>query len=49
MSATIDQAYVNTYETNVRHLAQQGASRLLPWCMQKSAQPIVTGKQLGFN
>lgn len=38
MSATIDNVYVNTYETNVRHLAQQGIARLMPWTMQKSVQ-----------
>jgi hypothetical protein len=36
MSATVDQVYVNTYETYVRHLAQQGVTRLLPWCMVKN-------------
>jgi hypothetical protein len=38
MSATIPNVYVNTYETNVRHLAQQGVTRLMPWVMAKSVQ-----------
>lgn len=38
MSATIDAVFVNTYETNVRHLAQQGSTRLRPWVMEKSVQ-----------
>ena len=38
MSGTIDQVYVNTYETNVRHLAQQGITRLRPWVMERSVQ-----------
>lgn len=33
---TIDVAYIETYETNVRHLAQQGMSRLRPRIMEKS-------------
>lgn len=38
MSGTIDNAYVSTFESNVRHLAQQGISRLRPWVMEKSKQ-----------
>ena len=38
MSATIPNAYIQTYETNVRHLAQQGITRLRPWVMEKSVQ-----------
>lgn len=33
---TIDAAYVQTYETNVRHLAQQGVTRLRRYVMEKS-------------
>jgi hypothetical protein len=38
MPATIDNAYIQTFESNVRHLAQQGVTRLLPWVMTKSVQ-----------
>lgn len=38
MAASIPAVYVNTYETNVRHLAQQGITRLRPWVMEKSVQ-----------
>lgn len=38
MASTLDKVYVNTYERTVRHLAQQGMSRLLPYTMQKSVQ-----------
>jgi alkylated DNA nucleotide flippase Atl1 len=38
MSATIPQVYVNTYESTVRHLAQQGITRLRPWVMERSVQ-----------
>jgi len=38
MSATIPAVYVNTYERNVRHLAQQGITRLRPWVMERSVQ-----------
>jgi hypothetical protein len=38
MSATIPNVYVQTYETNVRHLAQQGITRLRPWVMERSVQ-----------
>lgn len=30
--------YVNTYETNVRHVAQQGITRLRPYVMEKAVQ-----------
>lgn len=33
---TIDNAYIQTYETNVRHLAQQGVTRLRPFVMEKA-------------
>ena len=38
MAITIDDVYVNTYEQNVRFLAQQGISRARPWCMERSVQ-----------
>jgi hypothetical protein len=38
MSATIPAVYVQTYETNVRHLAQQGITRLRPWVDERSVQ-----------
>jgi hypothetical protein len=38
MSATIPNVYVQTYETNVRHLAQQGITRLRPWVAERSVQ-----------
>lgn len=38
MSATIPNVFVQTYETNVRHLAQQGTTRLRPWVMERSVQ-----------
>lgn len=38
MGASVSNVYVQTYETNVRHLAQQGVSRLRPWVMEKSVQ-----------
>jgi len=38
MGASVINAYVQTYETNVRHLAQQGIARLRPWVMEKSVQ-----------
>jgi hypothetical protein len=38
MSATIPAVYVQTYETNVRHLAQQGITRLRPWVAERSVQ-----------
>lgn len=38
MSATIPAVYVNTYERTVRHLAQQGITRLRPWVQERSVQ-----------
>jgi hypothetical protein len=38
MSATIPQVFVETYERTVRHLAQQGGTRLRPWVMERSVQ-----------
>ena len=38
MGQSVDAVFVNTYETNVRHLAQQGVTRLRPWVMEKSVQ-----------
>lgn len=38
MGMSIENVYVNTYETNVRHLAQQGITRLRPWVMERSVQ-----------
>jgi hypothetical protein len=38
MAITIDDVYVNTYEQNVRHLAQQGISRARAWVMERSVQ-----------
>jgi hypothetical protein len=38
MSATISNVYVQTYERTVRHLAQQGITRLRPWVMERSVQ-----------
>jgi hypothetical protein len=38
MAVTIDQVYINTYENNVRQLAQQGISRLRPYVMERSVQ-----------
>ena len=38
MSATIPNVYVQTYETTVRHLAQQGITRLRPWVAERSVQ-----------
>lgn len=38
MSTTIDNVYVQTYESYLRHLAQQGVARLRPWCMEVSVQ-----------
>ena len=36
MAISIDDVYVNTYEKNVRFLAQQGISRARPWCMERA-------------
>jgi hypothetical protein len=38
MGASVSNVYVQTYETNVRHLAQQGITRLRPWVMERSVQ-----------
>ena len=38
MAVTIDSVYVNTYENNVRFLAQQGITRLLPWVTVRGVQ-----------
>jgi hypothetical protein len=38
MSATIPNVYVQTYESAVRHLAQQGTTRLRPWVAERSVQ-----------
>lgn len=38
MGASVEKVYVNTYETHVRHLAQQGITRLMPWVMAKNLQ-----------
>jgi hypothetical protein len=37
-NATVELVYVETYESIVRHLAQQKPSRLRSWCMEKSVQ-----------
>lgn len=36
MGASVSNVYVNTYESHVRHLAQQGVTRLRPWVMEKA-------------
>ena len=38
MAATVNNVYVQTYESMVRHLAQQGNTRLRPWVMERSVQ-----------
>lgn len=38
MPKSIEQAYIQTYERNVRQLAQQGISRLRPFVTEKSEQ-----------
>lgn len=38
MGASVAAVFVNTYESTVRHLAQQGISRLRPFVMEKSVQ-----------
>lgn len=35
MPSTLDVVYVNTYENTVRHLAQQGTTRLRPYVMER--------------
>jgi hypothetical protein len=38
MGASVSNVYVQTYETHVRFIAQQGVTRLDNWTMQKSVQ-----------
>lgn len=38
MGASISNVAIRTYENNVRHLAQQGITRLLPWVQVRSEQ-----------
>lgn len=38
MVTTVDAIKVQTYESYLRHLAQQGVARLRPWCMEVSEQ-----------
>lgn len=38
MGASVSNVYIQTYESTVRHLAQQGITRLMPWVMSKSVQ-----------
>lgn len=38
MAVSVDQVYVTTFENNVRYLAQQGISRLLPWVDVRGVQ-----------
>jgi len=38
VAKSIDQAYINTYETNLRHLAQQGVSKFRPHLQEVSEQ-----------
>jgi hypothetical protein len=38
MGASVEEVFVQTYENNVRFLAQQKISRLSGWCMTKSVQ-----------
>lgn len=38
MGASIDNVFIQTYENTVRHLAQQGTTRLMPWVAQKNIQ-----------
>ena len=38
MSDTVDLVFVNTYESTVRHLAQQGITRLRPYVAERSVQ-----------
>jgi hypothetical protein len=38
MGASVINSYVQTYESTVRHLAQQGITRLMPWVVSKSVQ-----------
>lgn len=36
MTVTIDHLFVKKFESNLRHLAQQGVSKLRPWCIEKT-------------
>lgn len=38
MAKTIDQAYINTFESNIRHKAQQGMSKLRSWVEERHEQ-----------
>jgi len=38
MPNSIDNVFIQTYESTVRHLAQQSVTRLRPWVMEKSVQ-----------
>ena len=38
MGQSVENVYIQTYESIVRHLAQQGITRLRPWCMERSVQ-----------
>jgi hypothetical protein len=38
MGASVENVYIETYESIVRHLAQQKVSRARGWCMEKSVQ-----------
>ena len=40
MATDIDQVYIQTYESTVRFLAQQGITRLRPWVMERSVQSV---------
>ena len=37
-NATVEQVHIETYENNVRFLAQQIQSRVRPWCMERGVQ-----------
>ena len=38
MGASISKVYIETYERTVRHLAQQGITRLRPWVTERGVQ-----------
>ena len=38
MGASVSNVFVQTYERTVRHLAQQGVTRLRPWVAERSVQ-----------
>lgn len=38
MGASVENVYVQTYERTVRHLAQQGITRLRPWVVERGVQ-----------